>query len=230
MLNTLKTTHLSIPGSVYFPGGNLVAASIIDNAFPYIYIDKLLEYAHKYKSSFAPSTTNSGRVGNDRRSLTSMGINPLVTPFRESLVGGFENICKSLEIKAFQISTIETQLTFHGNGDFFRTHRDNTSLTTCSRCISYVYYFQIKPNSFSGGSLKVYAERGESKPEIGESLSIKVRPLHNRIVFFNSNLWHEVLPILSEESNFLGCRGSLVGWIRTSELLRVPKRGRPEHA
>jgi Rps23 Pro-64 3,4-dihydroxylase Tpa1-like proline 4-hydroxylase len=227
MLNNLKATNLAIPGSVYFPGGNLIAASIVDNAFPDIYIDKLLEYAHTYRSNFVPSTTNSGRVGNGRRSLTSMGINPLVTPFRESLVGGFENVCESLGIKVFQISTIETQLTFHGNGDFFRIHRDNTSLTTCSRCISYVYYFQIKTNSFSGGRLKIYAQRGESKPETSETLSIKVNPLHNRIVFFNSNLWHEVLPIQSEESDFLSCRGSLVGWIRTSELLRISRRSRP---
>lgn len=229
MLNKLKTTNLAIPGSVYFPGGNLIAASIIDNAFPNLYIEKLLEYAHTHRSNFVPSTTNSGRVGNDRRSHTSMGIYPLVTPFRESLVGGFENICKSLEKQVFQISTIEAQLTFHGNGDSFKTHRDNTSLTTCSRCISYVYYFQIKTNSFSGGRLKIYEERGESKPEISESLSINVKPLYNRIVFFDSNLWHEVLPVQSEETDFLSCRGSLVGWIRTSELLRIAKLSRSKH-
>ena len=50
------------------------------------------------------------------------------------------------------------------------------------------------------------------------------------MVFFDSSLFHEVLPVRSDAVDFLSGRGTLLGWIRTFEVFRSADRARANSA
>lgn len=111
---------------------------------------------------------------------------------------------------------IECQVTAHRDCGFFHAHNDNGSLMTASRVLSYVYYFQSRPNVFFGGELKLYESQIRSSVElIGRSFRL-VPPKNNSIVFFPSSLWHEVLPTYVPSGAFCDSRFTVNGWIKGS--------------
>jgi len=216
-----NSEKISFPtiSTIEFPGVNRVAVGVIDNALPNWQLDSFIQHTRQNKQKFAASKTN-GAITNSRRSSTLSGTRKLTRLFRNAVLDKFESICGTLLVEPFQISTIETQFTFHGNGDYFHSHTDNSSLTTCSRKISIVLYMQPSPRSFSGGELKLYPTLNKVDDSAG---TVTIKPLHNRLVFFNSSTLHEVLPIFSNDKEALNCRGSLTAWIRTAEVARCSK-------
>ncbi|WP_198148441.1 2OG-Fe(II) oxygenase [Elstera litoralis] len=107
----------------------------------------------------------------------------------------------------FKYSGFECQITAHSDGSFFKNHRDDIGGKNESRFISYVYYFNKEPKLFSGGYLKITPD------EKNYSKKILIEPRNNRIVFFKSHLYHEVLPVEIPTDIFSASRFTLNGWL-----------------
>jgi hypothetical protein len=93
----------------------------------------------------------------------------------------------------------EAQLTAHSNGHYFKRHCDTGHESTNARVISYVYYFFQEPRPFQGGQLEVDGAVYDPEP--------------NSVVFFPSDLMHEVLPITCS-GRWEHSRFTINGWLR----------------
>ncbi len=102
-------------------------------------------------------------------------------------------------------------LTAHGNGDFFRLHRDRTEGNFARRRLSYVYYFHREPRRFDGGELLLYdTDRAAVRFELG--VFTRLETMHNSLIFFPSDCYHEVLPVAGAD-DFADARFTVNGWL-----------------
>ncbi|MBE9032488.1 2OG-Fe(II) oxygenase [filamentous cyanobacterium LEGE 11480] len=126
-------------------------------------------------------------------------------------------VIQHLDLAEFEVARIETQLTAHNDGNYYKMHNDNGSEETASRQLTYVYYFYQEPQAFSGGNLAIYdTERRDGRAYGGQNHQI-VQPLNNSIVFFPSFYMHEVQPVICPSQAFEDSRFTLNGWIRQPE-------------
>jgi len=123
---------------------------------------------------------------------------------KEKIIENFVEICEKLKIDIFDIKRIETHLTSHNNGEFYKPHIDTGTGKMASRVITFVYYFHSIPKLFTGGQLLFL--KNQPRPLI-------VEPANNSIVFFNSSLVHAVHPINCPDKKFEHGRFTLNGWI-----------------
>lgn len=89
------------------------------------------------------------------------------------------------------IKRVEAHVSLYPPGHFYKRHKDKHKLSP-SRLISSVLYF----NNWSledAGELMIYKPCGEE---------VKVEPTLNKVIFFQSELEHEVLPALKERKSF----------------------------
>ena len=133
---------------------------------------------------------------------------------KEKLLGRFDEICEQLKIPTFEIDFFEVQLTSHNDGEYFKWHRDNSTLETASRTITFVYYFHAIPKKYSGGELIIYD---------GEKEHVVV-PQNDMIVVFHSGRKHEVRQVNCPSGRFESGRFTLNGWIRSQTARRVDHR------
>ncbi len=128
--------------------------------------------------------------------------------FAEQVLAILPKVQETLNIAPFPISTIESQLTAHNDGDYFKAHCDNNHLDIASRVLTYVYYFFLEPKSFNGGELVINADGSNQI----------IEPVNNTCIFFSSNTLHEVLPVRCPSGKFQDGRFTVNGWIRSLEL------------
>jgi Rps23 Pro-64 3,4-dihydroxylase Tpa1-like proline 4-hydroxylase len=119
-----------------------------------------------------------------------------------------------LGIASFPIGQIESQLTAHNDGHYYKAHNDSGSPDTASRELTYVYYFNREPKQFSGGELRIYDSRIENNFFIKAESYKTIEPINNSIVFFLSRYIHEVLPIRCPSQQFADSRFTINGWVR----------------
>lgn len=132
--------------------------------------------------------------------------------FKAKLVSAAEKALRRLPVRDLETHEIELQLTVHRDGGFYRVHKDASDGSTRSdRRLSYVYYFHHQPRRFSGGDLLLYdTDRPGNSFELG--VFTRIEPLHNSIVFFPSDCYHEITPIRTGES-LADARFTVNGWI-----------------
>ncbi|RMH75847.1 MAG: proline hydroxylase [Cyanobacteria bacterium J007] len=177
--------------------------------------NRLLNYVLNKKSEFVQSTVSSGDP-EYRKSLLLFYFEDFAELIQARLKQNFSTICKELGIGEFPISQIETQITAHNDGHYYKAHNDNGDEKTATRAISYVYYFNREPKQFSGGELKIYDswKHNESYYTMAAESSKVVQPYNNSIVFFSSSCCHEVQPVRCSSNDFADSRFTLNGWIR----------------
>lgn len=106
----------------------------------------------------------------------------------------------------FDPGVFELQLTTSGDGEYFKLHTDNGSPDTATRQLTFVYYFLLSDHKkFVGGDLTLRLIDRE----------VRIPPHHNSIIFFPSNLWHEVNPVSVPSKSFVHSRATLNGWVRS---------------
>jgi SM-20-related protein len=139
----------------------------------------------------------------------------------------------------FPIANVDIQLTASNNGDFFKVHRDNSSVEPLDiplREVSYVYYFHTEPKAFTGGQLRLYnSVDGEVQNSV-EQRARTITPQQNTIVLFPSLYDHEVLPVRCPSGEFENSRFTVNGWIireaaaagETIEPARAQPDGQPD--
>ncbi len=117
--------------------------------------------------------------------------------------------------EATRLDDIECQVTAHLDGGFFQIHNDSGSEDTRSRVVTFVYYFESRPNSFLGGELRIYEPELHGKD--GRTRYTIVPPTDNSLVFFPSGVMHEVLPTYVQSKIFSDSRFTINGWIRRGQ-------------
>jgi SM-20-related protein len=170
---------------------------------------QLYELAIRKSEFFAASKTSDSKYNPDwRRSRVIFdeqlaGFHRIIeSKLLEILPEMFNRLC----IDPFRIGSFEVQLTTHNHGDFFKIHRDNGTVNTNTRRITFVYYFHAQPKPFSGGELILYdLERQEL-----------ITPRNDLLVLFLSHRIHEVKPVSCPDAAFENGRFTLNGWIRSA--------------
>jgi SM-20-related protein len=123
-------------------------------------------------------------------------------------------ILSQLGMNRFPVTTIETQLTAHNDNNYYKIHNDNGSPETASRQLTYVYYFYQEPKAFEGGELSIYNTTNAFEITDATPKEI-IQPINNSIIFFPSQLMHEVMPVKCRSRQFTDSRFTVNGWIRS---------------
>ncbi len=176
---------------------------------------KLLDYVQKQESAFVTTSTstNGEYIEDYRRSMVLYSFPEFAELITKRIQAIMPDIFRKLKIAPFAIAKIESQLTLHNDGNFYKVHNDNGSIDTADRELTYVYYFYREPKAFAGGELVIYDSKIENNFYVkGESYKI-VEPQYNSMVFFLSRYLHEVLPISCPTRAFADSRFTINGWI-----------------
>lgn len=176
-------------------------------------LSELLRYSINKQPEFVP-TTNSANDPNYRRSFYL----PYFPEFSELMINLVwkitPQILTHLGMSNFAIGQIESQMTAHNHGNYYKIHNDSGSPDTATRTLTYVYYYYREPKAFTGGELVIY----DGKIENGFSVAAKshkvIQPQNNTIVFFPSHCMHEVLPVSCPSEYFADSRFTINGWVR----------------
>lgn len=185
----------------------------IDNFLTQEEHQRLLDYVFKRERDFVTTSVSTDAV-DYRRSMVLYSF----PEFSELVINRIKefvpNICSKLGVPLFPISQIESQLTSHNDGNYYKVHNDNGSPDTATRELTYVYYFYREPKPFSGGELLIYDSKIENNFYVKADSFQTVEPRNNSIVFFLSRYMHEVLPVSCPSQAFADSRFTINGWLR----------------
>jgi len=131
--------------------------------------------------------------------------------FAQRLHTFFPYVLSRLNFPWFPITRTEIQLTGSNDGEYFRRHTDSGSDAVSSRTLTFVYFFFREPKSFTGGELRIFDRPlpGQRPEEASFRL---IQPAQNQVVFFESDLLHEILPIQCPSQEFADSRFTVNGW------------------
>ncbi|BAZ39571.1 prolyl 4-hydroxylase alpha subunit [Calothrix sp. NIES-4101] len=174
---------------------------------------KLIKYVLKRKSQFLTTNTSTNDA-NYRRSMALYSFPEFSELILKKIRERIPEILNKFGISPFTISQIESQLTSHNDGNYYKVHNDNGSPETASRELTYVYYFYQEPKPFTGGELLIYDSKIENNFYVQAKSYKTVEPRNNSIVFFLSRYMHEVLPVSCPSKNFADSRFTINGWVR----------------
>jgi Rps23 Pro-64 3,4-dihydroxylase Tpa1-like proline 4-hydroxylase len=187
----------------------------VENFLTPAQVQSLMKYVLEREAKFEP-TSNSANDPNYRRSAFL----PAFPEFSELMINRIRDmmpyIITYLGLPSFKVGDIESQLTAHNDGNYYKIHNDNGSPDSATRELTYVYYFNRQPKSFTGGELLIYDSKIENNFYVGASSYQTVQPLHNSIVFFLSRYMHEVLTVKCPSQHFANSRFTINGWVRRS--------------
>lgn len=129
------------------------------------------------------------------------------------------NLWNRLQVPLFTPGLRELQLSLHLNGQFYKAHKDSSiNGNNDQRQITFVYYFYSLPKRFKGGNLLLFdTDLAQDKLT---SKYTRIEPLHNRVLFFPSDYYHQVTPVTSEYSDIESGRFTLNGWLNNPLLKR----------
>lgn len=197
-----------------------VSPNILDSN--YIQIDNFLtqkehERLNKYvldkKSSFVPTSTST-KDEDYRRSMVLYSFPEFSELIIKRIQEIIPDVISKLGLPSFAVSEIESQLTAHNDGNYYKMHNDNGSPETATRELTYVYYFYREPKAFSGGELIIYDSKIENNFYVNAESFKTVEPRNNSIVFFISRYMHEVKPVICPSKAFADSRFTINGWVR----------------
>jgi predicted 2-oxoglutarate/Fe(II)-dependent dioxygenase YbiX len=184
---------------------------------------RLLEYTGTHEAEFLPGqvfypgAAEGGVVDPEvRRARDNKALGPIWDLFETRLQRLLPEVRRTLGIPWFPVSAIECRVVAHANGDFFGVHVDSGKGPGAGRRVTAVYYFHRTPKRFSGGALRLYdavLRNGRIEPA---STYTELEPLDNSVVFFPSQLFHEVCPVRAESPDFRDSRFTVNVWFRTT--------------
>ena len=164
------------------------------------------------ENDFRPSAV-ADRKDDYRRSLVLEPPPAIEAMMLGKIRGVIPEAIRQVRVPNFDVGLIECQLTANNDGSYFRVHTDATKNETRGRVFTYVYYFNREPRGFLGGDLRVYDDQiRDGKFARVDSFQV-VEPRHNRIVFFNAAVMHEVTPVQVPSKAFRDSRFTVNGWV-----------------
>ncbi|MBI4780457.1 MAG: 2OG-Fe(II) oxygenase [Oscillatoriophycideae cyanobacterium NC_groundwater_1537_Pr4_S-0.65um_50_18] len=204
-----------IPSPLDGARSNILASQVLqfDDFLSLAEHRQLLSYVQKQEAAFVNTSTSTGDLSH-RRSLVLYEFPEFSTLIHTRIQSLLAEVLAKFGLADLPISHIESQLTAHNDGHYYRVHNDNGSPDTASRELTYVYYFNREPKRFSGGELRIYDSRIENNFFVRAESYKTIEPRNNSIVFFLSRYMHEVLPIRCPSGKFAASRFTINGWVR----------------
>lgn len=184
----------------------------IDNFLPPEEHQLLINYVLEREAYFVPTTTSTNEI-NYRQSMVLYSFPEFSELILKRVEAIIPDVISQLELPSFFINYIESQLTAHNDGNYYKIHNDNGSPETILRELTYVYYFYREPKHFSGGELLIYDSKIANNFYVNSDSFTKVEPRNNSIVFFLSRYMHEVLPVICPSQAFADSRFTINGWV-----------------
>ena len=188
---------------------------VIDDFLPAKLNQALLKCALKHRELLEPSGV-VGRKAGRRQSQVLMSMGRVGQEFEAVLRMALPTALSQFDIDVPMTATVERQLTAHNDGDFFKFHTDAGGPDddgTNTRALTYVYYFNKAPKPFDGGDLRLYYGAVDPETWAPPETFETIEPVNNRIVFFPSETWHQVMPITCNSKAFEDCRFTVNGWV-----------------
>jgi Rps23 Pro-64 3,4-dihydroxylase Tpa1-like proline 4-hydroxylase len=173
----------------------------------------IFDYAIRKQPDYQASGVDSD-AKDYRRSRVLMRLDDLAVDFDGRIREIVPEALDYFKIPVPTGSKLETQLSTHNDGGYFRIHNDNGSPRTASRILTYVYYFHRQPVAFKGGQLRLYDSRLEAAWWRPAETFVEIEPENNMLVLFPSRVMHEVLPTYCASGEFADGRFTLNGWVR----------------
>ncbi|WP_271079317.1 2OG-Fe(II) oxygenase [Aurantiacibacter sp. MUD61] len=142
-----------------------------------------------------------------RRSMSSSRSCPHADALWDIVAEHMSHVLDTLGVVIPENYATEGHCVAHGDGDFFRAHRDirRGDARNNHRLISLVWYAHNQPKAFSGGNLRLYA--------LDQKASVDIEPQDNMAVFFPSYAMHEVREVCVPSGAFADRRFAYVGWV-----------------
>ncbi len=196
---------------------------------------QLLDFALGHEHEFTAAEVSQPEDGRDapgendpnvRQARVAPTVEEVFPILEEKLVALLPHARIETGVPRFELGEIERQLTAHGDGDFFEMHLDTGGVVLPEgggRRLSYVYYFNEEPRGFEGGELRLYDQVDEDGERIAADTYTVVEPKNNSIVFFPSDVPHEVCPVRAT-GDAGTTRFTINGWFRDEV---VEPAGRP---
>ena len=174
-----------------------------------------LEREHEFHISEVISPGVEGGVVNPeyRRSRVLMDLGQQGERMLNRIQTALPRVLEKLGIEAFPITRVETQVTASNDGDFFRHHSDNAEEEIARRHLTFVYFFHREPKAFHGGELRLHDSRRENGVWSPTGEYRIIVPEQNQIVFFQSELLHEITPVICPSQAFADSRFTVNGWL-----------------
>lgn len=205
---------ITLPSSATYEGEIFPSAyALVENFFTPAQLERLMQYVQEQEPSFVP-TSNSANDPNYRRSMVLHAFPEFSQLITNRINAIMPYILTYLGIPNFTPSNIESQLTLHNDGNYYKIHNDSGSSDTANRVLTYVFYFYREPKSFSGGELIIYDSKIENNFYVAAKSYKTIQPKNNSIVFFLSRYMHEVLNVSCPSKAFLDSRFTINGWVR----------------
>lgn len=170
-------------------------------------------------NSFVPAQVGTGDVRRETRTAwvadrrMVRDVRPWFGPKLRSVL---PHVLARWRMEALHRSRIEMDVTVHLGGEFYTRHRDNAEEGNRPRKLSYVYYFHRQPRPFAGGDLLLYDTDLETSRATAAAFT-RIEPLHNSLVIFPSDAYHEITPVECDTRDFLDGRFTVDGWVRSYE-------------
>lgn len=182
----------------------------------------VVAFAATHRGRLQPSRVTTDRPDYRHSQVLDEPVFPeLERKVRAELDAVLPDVFAALGHARFTPAKVELQLTAHGDGAFFKVHSDSGTDETVGRVLTFVIYFQLRePRGFDGGVLRVYqtdldaeGRTLQHRPDAFRDLA----PEDNMVVFFDSRLSHEVLPVRVPSGAYEDGRFTLNGWLHRSE-------------
>lgn len=162
--------------------------------------------------SFVPARLTSHR-DHYRQSLMKSAPHELWEFMTARIRAVLPDVMQGLNIGRFPIGNIDCQITASVDGSYFKAHTDAAADGPVKRQLTYVYYYNREPKGFAGGELRIYDDTlSNGKLSATDSFQT-IDPRHNSIVFFQSAIMHEVMPVSMPSKQFRDARFTVNGWV-----------------
>ena len=133
----------------------------IDNFFTPQESERLFQYVLQQESAFVTTSIATSDI-DYRRSIALYSFPEFSELITNKIRAILPDIFSKLALSPFTASQIESQVTAHNDGSYYKIHNDNGSPDTNNREVTYVYYFYREPKPFSGGELIIYDSKIEN--------------------------------------------------------------------
>jgi Rps23 Pro-64 3,4-dihydroxylase Tpa1-like proline 4-hydroxylase len=175
-----------------------------------------LEHEADFRTSEVVSPNAERGVVNyeQRRSRVLMDAGPHEGVILERIKSVLPQVLQKLGMEPFTIAMTEAQITASNDGDYFHFHSDSGNGPVASRTLTFVYFFHREPRQFEGGELRIHDAQLRDGLYASEGSYQTIDPQQNQIVFFPSELMHEVTPVKCSSELFADSRFTLNGWLR----------------
>ena len=198
--------------------GDLPPVIVIDHFLGGVAAERLLQYAITRESGFRPSKValkHESIIDESRRvskvnSDTDAAM-PLIEPAIRNAV---DEAIPKLGLVNVESYSLEPELTWCGDGGFFKTHVDTLyrDRSANQRVMTVVYYFYKEPKAFTGGQLRLYGLGADANSPSRQ----EIEPQLDRAVLFPAWFPHEVLRVHCSSAAFADGRFAISCWVRKS--------------